>query len=230
MKSKNIDENVMTALNKLNYENCAIYFKMTNYLSEKHVKKSEYFRVRNDIIVMLYDAQERGENAEALFSEGYEKFLDDVAENCDKEKWYETLLYALFWLAGVFSIAMFLKVLLTNFLAGDGEWLSGVNINVGISGFISMLIAIFTGIIVCALSSKFTFKKFIFNKKLGFLFYAILIIAVAIGLIVVVCLTVDGKFISFNWVAVACGSLGGAIILRIVLFLIAKFSEIRNKK
>lgn len=209
-------------ISKLSSENCSLYYKMTKYLSEKRLKKSEYLRVCEDIVLMLSDAQSRGETAENLFPDGYENFLDAVAENCAKEKWYTTFLGVLFCALAVFSAVVLVEVLFTKLWANEGEWVSGVNIRINLGGFLSSFLAGGVGVAVSILSSKFAFKKFIYDNKLGFYFYAILIIAVAIGIAVLLDVLIKDTLITFNWVALACPVAGAAVIIKLLQYFISK--------
>lgn len=204
----------------LSHENCKKYLDMTKYLSEKHLKRSDYDRVCEDIFLMITDAQTRGENAEALFPDGMQAFCDDVAANCAKERWYITLLNILFWTLAVLSAVTFIETLFIKIWANEGEWISGVNARMELSGLMTAFIAAIAGMVISILSSKFVFKKFIFDKKPGFYFYALLVIAVAVAVAIVLRITVNGVFVTFNWVALAVGALGAAVIIFLVRYLL----------
>lgn len=209
----------------LSHENCALYLDMAKYLSEKHLKRSDYDRVCEDIFLMISDAQERGESAESLFPDGMQEFCDEVAANCAKEKWYMTLLNTLFWAVAVFSAVIFVEVLFVKIWADDGEWVSGVNLRIELSGLLEAFLAAIVGIVASILSSKFVFKKFIYDKKLGYYFYVALTVAVAIAIAAVFEVTIKGVFLTFNWVALAVGSLGAAAAMGVIRFVIIRFSR-----
>ena len=212
----------------LTYNNCALYLKMEQYLSEKHLSKSDYNRVCEDIFLMISDAQARGETVDSLFPNGMQEFCDEVAANCHKEAWYVTLLSTLFWAFVVLCAVMLVEVLFVKIWADDGEWVSGVNVHIELSGLLEGLLAAIMGMVISILSSKFAFKKFIFNKKPGYYFYACLTVAVTILIAVVLNLTIKNELITFNWVAVAAGSGGAAILLWLAKFLIDRFA-VKNK-
>lgn len=208
----------------LTYENCALYLKMTKYLSEKHLRKSDYNRVCEDIFLMISDAQARGETTDSLFPNGMQEFCDEVAASCPKEAWFVALLDMLFWAFAVLCAVIIVEVLFIKAWADDGEWVAGMILRIELSGLLEGILAAIMGMVISILSSKFAFKKFIFNKKPGYYFYVLLTVAVTIVIAVVLGSTVKNEQITFNWVAVAASSGGAAILLRAAKFLTERLS------
>lgn len=208
----------------LTYENCALYLKMEKYLSEKRLRKSDYNRVCEDIFLMISDAQARGETMESLFPNGMQEFCDEVAANCRKETWYVTLLNTLFWAFAVLCAVTLVEALFIKIWANDGEWVSGINLRIELDGLLEGILAAIMGMVISILSSKFTFKKFIFDKKPGYYFYVLLTVAVTIGIAAVLELTIKNELVTFNWVALVTSSGGVAIILWLTKFLVERFA------
>lgn len=212
----------------LNAGNCSLYLKMTAYLSGKNLKKSEYNRVCEDIYLMLVGAQERGESPESLFPEGYQKFLDDVADNCEKENKLVVFFNGLFAALAIIAAVICVEAIFAAVWADEGEWVRGVTMRVGVDAFIGAFIAAGVGVGCSVLNNKFTFRKFIYKKKLGYYFYLLLLLVAAIGTEIVLCavlrFTDRIEFLTVNWVAIAAPCAAAAIAIKVGQILFSKFA------
>lgn len=208
-----------TDISKLSYENSALYIKMTSYLTEKRLSRTDYNRVCEDIFVMLSDAQERGESAESIFPEGYKKFLDEVASNCCKEKWYISLINVVFWALCILAAVILVDTLFTHLWPDEGEYISGVTACLELSGFIGAIIAAIVGASVSIFHHIFAF-----NKKRYYYIAVIATVAVAIAVATITDLIITSTLITFNWVAFACACTGAAVLVRLAGLGISKFT------
>ncbi|MDE6441685.1 MAG: DUF1129 family protein [Clostridia bacterium] len=209
-----------TDTSKLNTENRTLLHDMKSYLSEKRINRSDYRRVCGDITLMLYDAQERGESAESLFPEGYRKFLDDVASNCSKEKWYETLLTVLTCALAMLTVMTLFLTLNTHLEPVDGEYVSGVMASFTLSSFVGSSVAGCIGSTVVIFHHVFSFekKRYYYVSVVG-LFIVAFVAAFLVSLLF------RNAFITVNWVALACASAGAAVLLWAVKWGISKLNS-----
>lgn len=182
-----------------------LYYKMTAYLSEKRLVRREYNRICDDILLMLTDAEARGENAEQLFPEGIKKFCDDVAANSDKEKWYQTALGILEWTSAMFALLLLINVFFVRVWADEGEWISGVNMRLGLDGLLSNIIITVGGGAIGYIVNRYTVEK---SRK------AIAVIIGLIAVIIVAAILLDRFmnriFVELNWVVAVCVSVAVA--------------------
>lgn len=204
-------------VSKLSYEGCAAYLKITSYLNEKRLNRSEYKRVCEDIYLMISEAESRGEKVDDLFPEGFQKFCDDVAANCTREKWYLTLLGALACALLILAAVTLVNVIAVCLAADEGETVNGVTITVTVGDFVASLVASAIGVAVNVLSARFAFKHKYVNV-LGIV--CIVIGAIAANLILDA--IINAAYITFNWVALACAPAGAAALLYAAKYFLAK--------
>lgn len=204
-------------IRKLTIENHALYAKMSNYLFEKRLARTDYNRVLEDIYNMLIGAQERGEAAESLFPDGYKKFLDDVAANCSKQKWYESLLSVVFWALCIMVVIVLFKTFYVHIWPENGEQITGVNAYIKLSGLLAAMLASAIGSLAAILHHIFSFGK----QRYYYISVAVLVV-VAIALALGVNAIIKTYYITFNWVALACACAGAAALIRLALYAISK--------
>lgn len=184
---------------KLNNSYCSLYMKMKMYLAEKRLTRREFSRVCEDIFVMLYDAQQRGESADALFPDGPQAFCNDVAANCEREKWYEIALSILFWAVAVLTAVVLVNVLFTHFWPDEGEYINGVTARIKTAGIAGSVISSVVGAGV-----SFLYNKMSMLAKWKYFLGIAVLIAACIGASELIGFIVKASFATFNWVVLVC--------------------------
>ncbi|QQK08796.1 hypothetical protein [Miniphocaeibacter halophilus] len=97
-------------INKLTRENYAVYKKIDYYIGLNDGIDKSKLLIKNDIVNMLYDGQNRGDRWEEVIGEDYKAFADAIYESKKKMSFKLISLYYSTYLASGFLIAMLLNI------------------------------------------------------------------------------------------------------------------------
>lgn len=157
-KNNNIREKEIYKNNEKIYTDMIVYLRgadMTEYNQEL---------VREDLIQMILDGQERGDDIQKVIGDSYKEICDEIIETIPKRTRIQKigsmleLSLAFIWILGVISIA---KIVIGNFVSSKESW--GFILSIG--DMINMLIII----LVANITVKYICKTAFNNKGISFI-------------------------------------------------------------
>ncbi len=180
--------NILKANNKreeiINKENDVILTDIICYLRGANISEYNQELVRADLIEMIIDGQERGENIEQVIGQNYKEICDDIINEFPKKTLKEKILesisisFSCMWILGIIwlvmqSITAIVKHQDLNFILSVGDIVNAILIIAIANIFVTY---------ICKTSLNKSDKKSIMdNKILGFI--VIWIVAMAVMLI-----------------------------------------------
>lgn len=99
-------------------ENDEIYTNMIVYLRGANISEYNQEKVREDLIAMILDGQERGDDIQKVIGENYKEICDEIIAEIPKKTVKENVMYALMltldivWIVGVISVIKTLIIML----------------------------------------------------------------------------------------------------------------------
>lgn len=151
-------------------ENDEIYTNMVVYLRGANISEYNQEKVREDLIAMILDGQERGDDIQKVIGENYKEICDEIIAEIPKKTVKENVMYALMltldivWIVGVISVIKTLIIMLAKnskdmtFVFSLGDLISW-----GMSVFVAYLVVYY----IC--STTFREKERETNKVLSFI-------------------------------------------------------------
>ena len=91
-------------------ENDEIYTNMIVYLRGANISEYNQEKVREDLIAMIVDGQERGDDIQKVIGENYKEICDEIIAEIPKKTVKENVMYALMltldivWIVGIISV------------------------------------------------------------------------------------------------------------------------------
>ncbi|WP_455542586.1 hypothetical protein [Intestinibacter sp.] len=177
--------NILKANNKreemINKENDVILTDIICYLRGANISEYNQELVRADLIEMIIDGQERGENIEQVIGENYKEICDDIINEFPKKTLKEKILesisisFSCIWILGIIwlvmqSITAIVKHQDFNFILSVGDIVNAMLIIAIANIFVTY---------ICKTSLNKSDKKSIMdNKILGFIVAWIVLMAV----------------------------------------------------
>ena len=151
-------------------ENDEIYTNMVVYLRGADISEYNQEKVREDLIAMIVDGQERGDDIQKVIGENYKEICDEIIAEIPKKTVKENVMYALMltldivWIVGVISVIKTLIIMLAKnskdmtFVFSLGDLISW-----GMIVFVAYLVVYY----IC--STTFREKERETNKVLSFI-------------------------------------------------------------
>lgn len=151
-------------------ENDEIYTNMVVYLRGANISEYNQEKVREDLIAMILDGQERGDDIQKVIGENYKEICDEIIAEIPKKTVKENVMYALMltldivWIVGVISVIKTLIIMLAKnskdmtFVFSVGDLISW-----GMIVFVAYLVVYY----IC--STTFREKERETNKVLSFI-------------------------------------------------------------
>ena len=151
-------------------ENDEIYTNMVVYLRGANISEYNQEKVREDLIAMILDGQERGDDIQKVIGENYKEICDEIIAEIPKKTVKENVMYALIltldivWIVGVISVIKTLIIMLAKnskdmtFVFSLGDLISW-----GMIVFVAYLVVYY----IC--STTFREKERETNKVLSFI-------------------------------------------------------------
>lgn len=151
-------------------ENDEIYTNMIVYLRGANISEYNQEKVREDLIAMILDGQERGDDIQKVIGENYKEICDEIIAEIPKKTVKENVMYALMltldivWIVGVISVIKTLIIMLAKnskdmtFVFSLGDLISW-----GMIVFVAYLVVYY----IC--STTFREKERETNKVLSFI-------------------------------------------------------------
>lgn len=151
-------------------ENDEIYTNMVVYLRGANISEYNQEKVREDLIAMIVDGQERGDDIQKVIGENYKEICDEIIAEIPKKTVKENVMYALMltldivWIVGVISVIKTLIIMLAKnskdmtFVFSLGDLISW-----GMIVFVAYLVVYY----IC--STTFREKERETNKVLSFI-------------------------------------------------------------
>ena len=151
-------------------ENDEIYTNMVVYLRGANISEYNQEKVREDLIAMILDGQERGDDIQKVIGENYKEICDEIIAEIPKKTVKENVMYALIltldivWIVGVISVIKTLIIMLAKnskdmtFVFSVGDLISW-----GMIVFVAYLVVYY----IC--STTFREKERETNKVLSFI-------------------------------------------------------------
>ena len=151
-------------------ENDEIYTNMVVYLRGANISEYNQEKVREDLIAMIVDGQERGYDIQKVIGENYKEICDEIIAEIPKKTVKENVMYALMltldivWIVGVISVIKTLIIMLAKnskdmtFVFSLGDLISW-----GMIVFVAYLVVYY----IC--STTFREKERETNKVLSFI-------------------------------------------------------------
>lgn len=151
-------------------ENDEIYTNMIVYLRGANISEYNQEKVREDLIAMILDGQERGDDIQKVIGENYKEICDEIIAEIPKKTVKENVMYALIltldivWIVGVISVIKTLIIMLAKnskdmtFVFSLGDLISW-----GMIVFVAYLVVYY----IC--STTFREKERETNKVLSFI-------------------------------------------------------------
>lgn len=151
-------------------ENDEIYTNMIVYLRGANISEYNQEKVREDLIAMILDGQERGDDIQKVIGENYKEICDEIIAEIPKKTVKENVMYALMltldivWIVGVISVIKTLIIMLAKnskdmtFVFSVGDLISW-----GMIVFVAYLVVYY----IC--STTFREKERETNKVLSFI-------------------------------------------------------------
>lgn len=148
--------------------NDKIYTDMIVYLRGSDMTELNQEKVREDLIEMILQGQERGEDIEKVIGENYKEICDEIIDSMPKRTKTEKLWSAIelslsiVWILGFIAIG---KTIITNYIGHEKHW----NLILSIGDIINMAIIIFVAIFLVEYVCKTAFKSREKNKVISFI-------------------------------------------------------------
>ena len=151
-------------------DNDEIYTNMVVYLRGANISEYNQEKVREDLIAMIVDGQERGDDIQKVIGENYKEICDEIIAEIPKKTVKENVMYALMltldivWIVGVISVIKTLIIMLAKnskdmtFVFSLGDLISW-----GMIVFVAYLVVYY----IC--STTFREKERETNKVLSFI-------------------------------------------------------------
>ena len=151
-------------------ENDEIYTNMIVYLRGANISEYNQEKVREDLIAMIVDGQERGDDIQKVIGENYKEICDEIIAEIPKKTVKENVMYALMltldivWIVGIISVIKTLIIMLAQnskdmtFVFSLGDLISW-----GMIVFVAYLVVYY----IC--STTFREKERETNKVLSFI-------------------------------------------------------------
>lgn len=151
-------------------ENDEIYTNMIVYLRGANISEYNQEKVREDLIAMILDGQERGDDIQKVIGENYKEICDEIIAEIPKKTVKENVMYALMltldivWIVGIISVIKTLIIMLAQnskdmtFVFSLGDLISW-----GMIVFVAYLVVYY----IC--STTFREKERETNKVLSFI-------------------------------------------------------------
>ena len=151
-------------------ENDEIYTNMVVYLRGANISEYNQEKVREDLIAMIVDGQERGDDIQKVIGENYKEICDEIIAEIPKKTVKENVMYALMltldivWIVGIISVIKTLIIMLAQnskdmtFVFSLGDLISW-----GMIVFVAYLVVYY----IC--STTFREKERETNKVLSFI-------------------------------------------------------------
>lgn len=151
-------------------ENDEIYTNMVVYLRGANISEYNQEKVREDLIAMIVDGQERGDDIQKVIGENYKEICDEIIAEIPKKTVKENVMYALMltldivWIVGIISVIKTLIIMLAKnskdmtFVFSLGDLISW-----GMIVFVAYLVVYY----IC--STTFREKERETNKVLSFI-------------------------------------------------------------
>ena len=151
-------------------ENDEIYTNIVVYLRGANISEYNQEKVREDLIAMILDGQERGDDIQKVIGENYKEICDEIIAEIPKKTVKENVMYALMltldivWIVGVISVIKTLIIMLAKnskdmtFVFSLGDLISW-----GMIVFVAYLVVYY----IC--STTFREKERETNKVLSFI-------------------------------------------------------------
>lgn len=128
-------------------ENNELYTDMIVYIRGSEMTNYDQELVRGDLIQMIIDGQNRGDNIENVIGENYKNICDEIIETMPKRTKFQKILlgvehcFSCIWILGMISIG---KIVIWNWGEKKGDW----KFILSIGDIINMLIVIFLANVV----------------------------------------------------------------------------------
>ncbi|MGL5756092.1 MAG: hypothetical protein ACRCYC_12260 [Paraclostridium sp.] len=153
---------------EIHKNNDTIYTDMIVYLRGSDMTSYNQELVREDLIQMILDGQDRGENIEKVIGKNYKEICDEIIETMPKKTKLQKIVSSLelslsiIWILGAISIA---KTIIINFVSKNKNW----DFVLSIGDIINMIIIIFIANLLVEYTCKTALNNTNKNKILSFL-------------------------------------------------------------
>ena len=153
---------------EIHKNNDEIYTDMIVYLRGSDMTSYNQELVREDLIQMIIDGQNRGEDIEKVIGDNYKEICDEIIETMPKKTKIQKIVstlelsLSLIWILGTISI---IRTIIINFISNDKNW----DFALSIGDIINMIIIIFIANIVVKYTCKTAFNNTHKNKIISFL-------------------------------------------------------------
>ncbi|MBE6049337.1 MAG: hypothetical protein E7214_01405 [Clostridium sp.] len=165
-------------------ENNDIYTNMIVYLRTSKINGYNQELVRQDLIQMILDGQERGDNIEKVIGGNYKEVCDEIIESMPKETKGEKLKsifklsLTLIWIIG---IVVTIESILSKLVGKSLEWNFTLTVGELINGLVIIILANLIVTYIC----KTAFEENKNSKAKSFLIRWIVFMAILVGLVVI---------------------------------------------
>ncbi|MEG2786625.1 MAG: hypothetical protein RR942_02300 [Romboutsia sp.] len=153
---------------EIHKNNDEIYTDMIVYLRGSDMTSYNQELIREDLIQMIIDGQNRGEDIEKVIGDNYKEICDEIIETMPKKTKIQKIVstlelsLSLIWILGTISI---IRTIIINFISNDKNW----DFALSIGDIINMIIIIFIANIVVEYTCKTAFNATHKNKIISFL-------------------------------------------------------------
>lgn len=168
-------------INKINER---IYTDMIVYLRGSDMTEYNQELIREDLIVMILEGQERGDDIEKVIGNNYKEVCDEIIETMPKKTKLQKLgsvletSLASIWILGAISI---IKTLIGNFVFSEESWSFILSIGDMINALIIILLANFIVNYVCKTAFQYNDNNKVFS------FVKVWIVCIPISGTMIVC-------------------------------------------
>lgn len=147
-------------------DNDEIYTNMIVYLRGSDMTEYNQELVREDLIEMILDGQNRGDDIQKVIGDNYKEICDEIIESMPKKTklqkiggFIDTSLMII-WILGIIAIA---QTVISNFIVGKGNW----KVNLTLGYIINMIIIILSANLIVKYICKTAFNND--SKKVSFI-------------------------------------------------------------
>ena len=200
-------------------ENDEIYTNMIVYLRSADISEYSQEKVREDLIAMIIDGQERGDDIQKVIGENYKEICDEIIAEMPKKTIMEKVMHTLMvildvvWILGIISL---IKTLSTILVKGSKDMTFTLSLGDLISCGMIVIVANVVVNYICKTAFKEEERKN--NKVLSF------IITWIVCCIILTAVILPSLFIKVTVVSV---HIGVAVLVFGVIFVISRILGLR---
>lgn len=200
-------------------ENDEIYTNMVVYLRGADISEYNQEKVREDLIAMIVDGQERGDDIQKVIGENYKEICDEIIAEIPKKTVKEKVMHALtltldiVWIFGIISV---IKTLIIILAKNSKDMTFAFSLGDLISWSITILVAYIVVYYICRTTFKEKERKT--NKVLSFII-AWIICCIILCAIILPSLLIKATIFSVH--------IGVAVLIFGAIFAISRIMSLR---